>query len=278
MATERATQPGKVRIWLPDVQEGDIVPHTDDHDEVLRSAKTDLKLYAQREGFGWLFRGDASLRYLRIDGSTGQLFPDLLIVRDRQASPTGPYTIEEAGKAPDLILEVVSPSTAREDLNLKVIAYAQMGVAEYVIFDPRRRARPALSVYRLATEDSYALLSPEPDGTYWLTSIELRVSAEPGGDRAGIGPRLRFFRANGQPLLHIEEEVQARQDAERREQAAERARQEAERARQEEREARERAEQARQRAEQEQARLRAEIARLLAQRAPEAGDDPQHTD
>lgn len=48
----------------------------------------------------------------------------------------GVYLPWEAGKPPDLVLEVGSPTTARNDLTLKQELYARIGVIEYWRFDP----------------------------------------------------------------------------------------------------------------------------------------------
>ena len=46
------------------------------------------------------------------------------------------YLPWEAGKPPDLVLEVASPSTARADVGRKVSTYERIGVPEYWLFDP----------------------------------------------------------------------------------------------------------------------------------------------
>ena len=47
----------------------------------------------------------------------------------------------------DLVVEVLSPSTARRDLNVKYHEYAANGVKEYWVVDP---ANGSVSVYALA--------------------------------------------------------------------------------------------------------------------------------
>ncbi len=46
------------------------------------------------------------------------------------------YLIWEAGKPPDFVVEVASPSTAANDLGSKRTLYASLGITEYWRFDP----------------------------------------------------------------------------------------------------------------------------------------------
>jgi Uma2 family endonuclease len=61
--------------------------------------------------------------------------PDVLYI-----SPANRRIIEERIEgAPDLIVEVLSPGTARRDRGDKLRLYAEAGVREYWVFDPRER-------------------------------------------------------------------------------------------------------------------------------------------
>ena len=51
--------------------------------------------------------------------------------------------------APELVVEIVDPSSTINDLNNKKAAYERMGVPHYWVLDP---ARPALLVYELVDE------------------------------------------------------------------------------------------------------------------------------
>ena len=73
------------------------------------------------------------------DQRSGILVPDLLIAFDVDADAIirqRGYAIEGVGKPPDLVLEVASIHTARNDERGKRQAYARYGVTEYWRFDP----------------------------------------------------------------------------------------------------------------------------------------------
>ena len=54
------------------------------------------------------------------------------------------YVVWEEGKPPDFVLEVVSPSSRRQDREEKRVRYAKMGVPEFFWYDPAPRRQPAL--------------------------------------------------------------------------------------------------------------------------------------
>jgi Uma2 family endonuclease len=67
--------------------------------------------------------------------------PDLLFVSSaRLGILTGKYALG----APDLVVEVLSPSTRRRDLGKKRARYELLGVGEYWILDPQRRTATVL--------------------------------------------------------------------------------------------------------------------------------------
>ena len=58
--------------------------------------------------------------------------PDVIYVRKERAA----IVRERVEGAPDLVVEVLSPGTARRDIGEKLRLYAEAGVAEYWIVDP----------------------------------------------------------------------------------------------------------------------------------------------
>jgi Uma2 family endonuclease len=66
-------------------------------------------------------------------------------------------TWEENGKLPSIVFEFTSQSTKREDLSDKMTLYENLGIEEYVLFDPQGDYLPAphLRLYRLVESVGY---------------------------------------------------------------------------------------------------------------------------
>ena len=60
--------------------------------------------------------------------------PDVFVVCDRSK-----FTLERTVGAPDLIIEILSPSTRRKDMIVKLAKYENAGVREYWIVDPIKK-------------------------------------------------------------------------------------------------------------------------------------------
>lgn len=73
-------------------------------------------------------------------GESIELQPDVLVGRDKD------FTDKDLPVAPVLAVEVLSPSTALNDLNTKKAAYERMGVPSYWVLDPDK---PSMTVFEL---------------------------------------------------------------------------------------------------------------------------------
>ena len=228
MLITRATRPwGIVQVWLPDELETDILGGTLDHATATYEGYSDLDTHQSRAGLAWLVRPETELIYPRADGSDGSFYPDIIIAHSVRIPPTEPYRVVLVGKVPELIIEVLSPKTDKKDLDEekgRALAYAQLGVGEYVTFDPRPRLDPSLIARCLGESGRYEPILPAPEGGFWLESLALRVVAEPADEARDRGPRLRFFTATGDRVLHVEEEAEQYQAERRARLAAERER------------------------------------------------------
>ncbi len=72
--------------------------------------------------------------------------PDVLFISQGRLGIVGEKAIAEA---PDLVVEILSPSTFYKDLRRKMAAYSQFGVQEYWIVDPETRT---MELYRQTGE------------------------------------------------------------------------------------------------------------------------------
>ena len=89
--------------------------------------------------------GDGVLVYLT---DKDKFVPDVMVVCDRsKIKPDGVHG------APDLVVEVLSPSTAKNDKGYKRSVYKASGVPEYWIVDPQRKS---IEVYLL--QDGHYIL------------------------------------------------------------------------------------------------------------------------
>jgi Uma2 family endonuclease len=96
----------------------------------------------EEHSLGWIMAGSVDV----LLGEGDYLIPDVVFVRrDREAI----ITDRGIEGPPDLVVEVLSPSTALRDRGIKRERYAASGVPEYWIVDPDRHQ---IEVYRLAVD------------------------------------------------------------------------------------------------------------------------------
>lgn len=94
----------------------------------------DLGVYVRKHDLGDVL--DASQGYELPSGDTVQ--PDIAFVsRERWAESTPPEVGKFLRVVPDLIVEILSPSTASRDRGEKRAIYERNGVREYWLVDPR---------------------------------------------------------------------------------------------------------------------------------------------
>jgi Uma2 family endonuclease len=89
--------------------------------------------------------------------------PDVVYIGATRAGIVGDHV---AG-APDLVVEVLSPGTARRDLGEKLKLYAEAGVGEYWLVDPATR-----TFEHLENRDGAFVLRLPEDGIYRSTAID----------------------------------------------------------------------------------------------------------
>lgn len=121
------------------------------------------------------------------------------------------YVLWEENVVPIMVLEVVSHKRRGEYSSKKQI-YAELEVLYYVVYNPRRRKKPPLEVYRLVNGE-YILLSGNP---VWLPEINLGIGRERGTYQGIMREWLYWYDQQGERLLTPEERIlQAEQRAQR---------------------------------------------------------------
>ncbi len=134
--------------------------------------------------------------------------PDFFVVLDTERKTRKSWTIwEEDGKYPNLILEILSPSTADTDKNFKKKLYQDtFRTPDYFWFDPESLEFAGFHLL----DGKYEALQPNAQGHLWSQQLGLYLGIYQG--------LVRFFTADGQLVPTPEES--AEQQAQRAERLA----------------------------------------------------------
>ena len=180
--------------------------------------------------------------------------PDFFLVKDVPDGDRDAWiSWEEDDRLPDLVLELLSPSTAQDDYGKKKRLYRDVfKSAEYFLYEPRAE-RP--EGFRLL-DHTYQPIPRSPEDRLWSGQLQAEVGIWDGVYQGKQDRWLRLFHPDGRLVLTGEErkqqaeerERQGRQAAEQRAEVAEQRAEQEQQAREQERQGREAAEQ---RAEQE---------------------------
>jgi Uma2 family endonuclease len=170
--------------------------------------------------------------------------PDFFLVKDIDGSyPRQKWVVwQENGRYPDVIIELLSPSTAQEDLGRKKGLYERtFRTAEYFCYDPDEER---LWGWRLS-ESGYVALDFDENSRLWSGQLDAWLGTWDGDYQKTPARWLRLFDTSGQVLPTAAEAARQEVKAERQHAEAERQRAEV--------------------AEAELARLKEEVARLKGQ-------------
>jgi len=118
-------------------------PPTVEHQNTISNLLLAMRLHAQTNGLGLVLTSPVGVR---LPGETTIVEPDVLFVSRARQEIIGNDYIDGA---PDLIVEVLSPSNWMFDRGRKQETYRRAGVSEYWIIDYRARA---IDVIVLETE------------------------------------------------------------------------------------------------------------------------------
>ena len=129
------------------------------HQELLMELSNSLYNYVKMNG-GKCKVLFAPFGVRLIEDRKNHLEPDILVVCDKNK-------LSEDGchGAPDLIIEVVSPSTKKRDYGIKLLKYRTAGVKEYWIVDPMRET---VMVYWFEDEEQNCLYGMREEISFHL--------------------------------------------------------------------------------------------------------------
>ncbi len=156
--------------------------------------------------------------YYRQGDPSAVFAPDVFVVFETTNQERRSWKLwEEEGRVPAIIFEFTSEQTRDKDLYFKKALYEDLGVQEYILFDPLAQyLKPPLQGYRLAGERYISIQEQEDDGA--LESLVLDVSL-----KAEEGDLALYDRATHEKLLpphqayqQLRNEIEARQAVEAR--------------------------------------------------------------
>lgn len=100
-----------------------------EHQRIVKRIVALLSRFVEQDGLGEVFQSplDVELSYRNV------VQPDVFVILNEHFNQ---ITETRIIGAPDLVIEVASPGTARHDLSKKLDAYAGAGVSEYWVLTP----------------------------------------------------------------------------------------------------------------------------------------------
>jgi Uma2 family endonuclease len=150
-----ATAPHSARLRKVDYPTGDGKPmaETEIHRDNMIDAIRTLQAHFAAESM--LCVSGNMLMYYEEGNRRKHVSPDVFVVRGIPKKQRTNYLIWEEGKAPDLVIELTSKSTKREDQKTKRELYRDvLKVPEYFLFDPTEDyLKPPLQGFRLVNDE-----------------------------------------------------------------------------------------------------------------------------
>ena len=122
------------------------------HQRISKRLQAALMRILEDAGRGEVF--DAPF-LVEFPGVGDRVQPDLIFVSDRRREIIGE---KQVLGAPDLVVEILSPSTAHRDRGIKLDLYARSGVRQYWIVDP---VEDVVDVWRFGDNPGHERLSGE---------------------------------------------------------------------------------------------------------------------
>jgi Uma2 family endonuclease len=168
-------------VYYPE-SDGKPMAETDLHRQLMTELVESVRLHFQDDPE--VYVSGNLLIYYREGDPRKSVAPDFFMVRGVPKGRRETYRIWDEGKGPDVVIEVTSKTTHREDEETKPAIFEKLQVREFFLFDPYGEwLRPPLRGYRLEGGIFQPLAEPrEEEGALVLHSevleLELRARGE----------------------------------------------------------------------------------------------------
>jgi Uma2 family endonuclease len=170
------------------------------HQDAIIALYTGLSLHRDMADLPWFVGNQLTLVIPREGYHAYRPMPDVFV--HPTLGPGNRSALDIAAEGPPaLAIEVVSPSTFKNDVNVrdgKAGAYAHSGIGEYLVFDPLTEHLDRQVWARRARGRDFVPWEPEADGRWHSAALGLSF--------APLGILLRIYDANGTLIPLITEQ------------------------------------------------------------------------
>ena len=199
--------PGLCLPSAEDLPDSDDTPVDNELQDLIPGLLKILLASIWSERMDWFFGVDMGIYY---DPEQPAIGPDgflsvgvpRIIDEDLRLS----YVLWEEQEVPILIIEVVSHKR-RGEYKKKKQFYAEMGALYYVVYNPLRKRKPPLEIYKLEN-GTYQLQAGE---RVWLPELQLGIGRERGTHVGITRDWLYWYNQQGNRYLTAEERLQQSQ-------------------------------------------------------------------
>jgi len=138
------------------------------HQRIVTDMVTLLNVFVRSNDLGEVFVSPLDVLFAEGD----YLEPDILLVRNDRTHLVTDRGVEGP---PDLVVEVLSPSTAARDRGIKLERYRLYGVGEYWVVDPDGRT---VEIWKLAESAEAPLVLGAADTLDWAPASEVSLGID----------------------------------------------------------------------------------------------------
>ncbi|NJL09503.1 MAG: Uma2 family endonuclease [Calothrix sp. SM1_7_51] len=185
-----------------DLPDSDDTPVDNELQDLIPHLLKTILAYIWASRMDWYFGVDMGIYY---DPDIPAVVPDgflslgvpRIIDEDLRLS----YVLWEELKLPTMVLEIVDQKR-RGEYSKKKKLYQELGILYYVVYNPRRKRKPPLEVYRLVNGEY--VLQPG-NSRVWLSEIGLAIGHEQGIYQGITRDWLYWYDENGTRFLSPEE-------------------------------------------------------------------------